>query len=63
MRVYILILHRELTEYTVMHFGYEEQLLEQFNYKILENHKAEHKILIEEIERLDLRAVDEDQVT
>ncbi|HAS72785.1 MAG TPA: bacteriohemerythrin [Clostridiales bacterium UBA8960] len=53
----------ELTEYTVKHFGYEEKLFDKLNYVNKEAHKAEHKQLIDEIEKLDLRAVDEDQVT
>lgn len=56
------IIH-ELTEYTVKHFGYEEQLFERLNYSESDLHKAEHNKLIDEIEKLDLRAIDEDQVT
>lgn len=52
-----------LTEYTVYHFKYEEELFEQFNYEYKEAHIAEHNKLIAEIQALDLRAVDEDQVT
>lgn len=52
----------ELTAYTVYHFNTEETLFEKFNYVNREAHVAEHNKLIEEIENLDLRAVDEDQV-
>lgn len=52
-----------LTEYTVYHFKYEEELFEQFDYEYKESHIAEHNKLIAEIQSLDLRAVDEDQVT
>lgn len=58
----VAIIH-ELTDYTVKHFGFEEQLFEQLNYEEKEEHKSEHKKLIDEIEKLDLRAIDEDQVT
>lgn len=58
----VAIIH-ELTDYTVKHFGFEERLFEQLNYEGKEEHKAEHKNLINEIEKLDLRAIDEDQVT
>lgn len=53
---------QELTDYTVEHFRYEEMLFEKYNYPDREKHIAEHKNLIEEIERLDLRAADEEQV-
>lgn len=52
----------ELKAYTIYHFNTEETLFEKFNYASREAHVAEHNKLIEEIENLDLRAVDEDQV-
>lgn len=53
----------ELTAYTVYHFRYEEELFEKFGFEFREPHVGEHNKLIGEIEALDLRAVDEDQVT
>lgn len=52
-----------LTSYTVYHFKFEEDLFHKFNYEFKDAHINEHNKLIEEIENLDLRAVDEDQVT
>lgn len=52
-----------VTAYTVYHFKYEEQLFEKLGYDAKESHIEEHNKLIHEIESLDLRAVDEDQVT
>lgn len=54
---------KELTDYTVYHFKFEEQWFEQLNYENKEAHVAEHNKLIAEIAALDLRAVDEDQIT
>lgn len=53
----------ELTDYTVYHFKYEEDLFEKLNYEFKDAHIDEHNRLIQEISALDLRAVDEDQVT
>lgn len=52
-----------VTAYTVYHFKYEEHLFEKLGYDAKESHIEEHNKLIHEIESLDLRAVDEDQVT
>lgn len=48
--------------YTVEHFAYEEKLFDAFNYEDAERHKAEHNKLIQEIEVLDLRALDDNQI-
>ena len=53
----------DLTEYTVYHFRYEEELFEKLDYEYRHSHIEEHNKLIAEISALDLRAVDEDQVT
>ena len=52
-----------LTQYTISHFQFEEALFEKFNYTSKEAHMDEHNKLIQEISNLDLRAIDEDQVT
>jgi len=44
---------KELTDYTQYHFTREEQLMEDNEYPDLEAHKAQHKIMIEEITRLE----------
>lgn len=58
----VTIIH-ELTNYTVDHFKFEEALFDKLNFEYKEKHVDEHNKLIAEIEALDLRAVDEDQVT
>ncbi len=54
---------QRLTDYTVYHFKYEEEIFERLNYEYREAHVEEHNQLISQISKLDLRAVDEDQVT
>jgi hemerythrin len=51
-----------VTDYTVYHFQFEEELFNKFDYQFKDAHIAEHNKLIEEIRSLDLRTVDEDQV-
>ena len=51
-----------VTDYTVYHFQFEEELFNKFDYEYKDSHIAEHNKLIDEIRSLDLRAVDEDQV-
>lgn len=51
-----------LTNYTIYHFNYEENLFEKHGYEHAQAHEKEHKNLISEIENLDLDAIDEDQV-
>jgi hemerythrin len=53
---------KALTDYTVYHFNYEESLMEKVSFDAIEPHKGEHNKLIQEIQNLDLRAVDEDQI-
>lgn len=52
-----------ITSYTIYHFRYEEDLFMKLNYLDTNQHMKEHRLLIEEIESLDLQAVDEDQIT
>lgn len=52
----------DVKRYTVEHFSYEEQLFDAFDYEDAEKHKAEHNKLIQEIEVLDLRALDDNQI-
>ncbi|GAB6106483.1 bacteriohemerythrin [Fusibacter bizertensis] len=54
---------QEITDYTVYHFRYEEAIFEKIDFEFKEAHIKEHNDLIAQIEGLDLRAVDEDQIT
>lgn len=51
-----------LTNYTIYHFKYEENLFEQYDYENKIAHKLEHANLIAEIDNLDFDSIDEDQV-
>lgn len=53
---------QSLTNYTIYHFKYEEILFHKFDYEFKNAHIDEHNKLISQIENLDLRAVDEDQI-
>jgi hemerythrin len=52
-----------LREYTVYHFDFEEDIFERLNYSLKGDHIDEHNKLIADLDSLDLRAVDEDQVS
>lgn len=52
-----------LTNYTIYHFNYEEELFAKYGYEDAAPHTKEHQNLIAEIENLDFEAIDEDQVT
>jgi hemerythrin len=41
-----------LMQYTIYHFGLEEELMTKSNYPGYENHKREHQIFIERLEKL-----------
>jgi len=41
-----------LTDYTRVHFSYEESLLEKYGYKETKNHQRQHRELIEQIAAL-----------
>jgi hemerythrin len=41
--------------YCIEHFGDEEKILEEHKYPDLENHRAEHKIMTNEIEKMKIR--------
>ncbi len=42
----------ELVQYTIYHFGEEEKLFEKYNYTDEKEHKAEHKIFIDKINKI-----------
>lgn len=52
-----------LKDYTVYHFSFEESLLEKCNYPDLIPHKEQHRIFIEQLESIDIRALDNDPIT
>jgi hemerythrin-like metal-binding protein len=52
----------ELTQYTIIHFKYEEELFDIYNYEFKTEHKEEHDKLVNEVVSLDLSQVDEDPV-
>lgn len=56
------IIH-ELTDYTVYHFKFEEDLFQKIDYADQEAHSKEHSNFVAYVGGLDLTAVDEDQVT
>ena len=43
---------KELVEYTKYHFSCEEEVMEQYNYSLLDAHRKEHRRLICELKRL-----------
>ncbi|NLH95857.1 MAG: hemerythrin family protein [Clostridiaceae bacterium] len=44
---------QELKEYTVYHFGYEEELMERYGYERYEPHKFQHFFLTKKIEKFE----------
>jgi len=52
---------RELKDYTIYHFGFEEELMERYGYEDLEAHKEEHQMFIDKINEIDYEAIDADQ--
>jgi hemerythrin len=59
----MLAIIEQLSQYTVFHFKYEEALFEKHGYVDQAQHKIEHNKLISEIEAIDLKTIDEDQIT
>ncbi|NMA83763.1 MAG: hemerythrin family protein [Epulopiscium sp.] len=51
----------KLADYTVYHFGYEEQLLETYEYPNLESHKKQHQVLVVKIQDLLKQDIDSKQ--
>lgn len=51
----------KLADYTVYHFGYEEQLLETYEYPNLESHKKQHQVLVIKIQDLLKQDIDSKQ--
>jgi hemerythrin len=52
---------RELKDYTVYHFGHEENLMEKHGYEHYENHKFQHYFVIKKIQKFEEENIDEKQ--
>ena len=52
---------KELKDYTVYHFGYEEQLMDKYGYERTEAHKIEHHFVVKKIQKFESRDVDDMQ--
>lgn len=57
----IVDLINELKDYTQFHFSDEEKLMEEYHYSGLEAQKKAHQGFIDELDRIDLDSVDENQ--
>lgn len=51
----------ELKDYAVYHFGYEEELMAQYGFKELEEHKTEHAAFVNKISAFFSKDIDADQ--
>lgn len=52
---------KELKEYTIYHFGYEEKLMETNGYSDLEDHKVKHQQFVDKIIDIEDMDIDENQ--
>jgi len=52
---------QELKDYTVYHFGFEEELMTKYGYEHYENHKFQHYFAIKKIEKFGQEDLDENQ--
>src|SRR5690554_6647367 len=52
---------KELYDYTVYHFGAEEELMEEHDYIGLGSHRFQHKFFIKKLEEIDLEELDLNQ--
>jgi len=51
----------ELRDYTIFHFGYEEELMKKHGYEGYEDHKIEHDFFIKKLQRLEKTDFDNKQ--
>jgi len=51
----------ELIDYTESHFSYEEELMSQYGYKGLEDHRKEHQAFVDHIKQIDYDEIDREQ--
>ncbi|WP_425449119.1 bacteriohemerythrin [Dethiothermospora halolimnae] len=54
----IMAIFKELEEYTIYHFDYEERLMEKYNVSDIEAHKEEHNLFVERIKEIQSQDVD-----
>lgn len=52
---------KEMYDYSIYHFKYEEGLMEKYDFIDLASHRFQHKIFIKKIEEFDIEEVDEQQ--
>ncbi|TAH63437.1 MAG: bacteriohemerythrin [Gottschalkiaceae bacterium] len=57
----IIALLGHLKEYTEYHFGYEEELMEKYNYNKLEEHKQQHEMFVKKLVEIDTQDIDSKQ--
>lgn len=59
----IVDIFHQLSDYTVYHFGFEEELFEKYEYDDFHKkiHKLEHKTFINKVSEIDLDKIDENQ--
>jgi len=53
----------ELRDYTVYHFGFEENLMKSYGYSDLENHQVQHRFFVKRLERIINKDIDDQQET
>lgn len=54
----IIAIMRELEEYTVYHFKYEEELMSKYGYNELEDHKNQHSLFVDKIKEIQTEDID-----
>ncbi|MBS4535049.1 hemerythrin family protein [Clostridium sp. D2Q-14] len=54
----IMAIMKELEDYTIYHFDYEEKLMEKYDYDQLEEHKKQHVMFVERIKELQTEDID-----
>ena len=58
---HIVVILKELRDYTIKHFADEEAYMESINYKKLFTQKIEHNAFVEKLNELDFDTIDENQ--
>lgn len=58
---HIVVILKELRDYTIKHFADEEAYMESINYKKLFTQKIEHNAFVEKLNEFDFDTIDENQ--
>lgn len=58
---HIVEIFEELKEYTRYHFAYEEEYMQGIGFRKILSHKVMHQDFIDQIDKIDLKAMDENQ--